>query len=95
VGDTLPSLALHGSWVAGDFRIGRSDLDLLALLAYDPSASMLATLAHVHDLLEQDHPEWADHVEVDYVSAAAIRDVLAGVAADHVMVRISPASRCT
>ena len=48
LGDDLLSLALHGSWVLGDFAPGRSDLDLLAVLATDPTGATLAALADVH-----------------------------------------------
>ena len=46
LGDDLLSLAIHGSWALGDFTPGRSDLDVLAVMATDPTA---ATLAELHD----------------------------------------------
>jgi predicted nucleotidyltransferase len=52
LGDDLLSLALHGSSVLGDFAPGRSDLDLLAVLATDPTAATLAGLDDVHARLE-------------------------------------------
>ena len=39
LGGELFSLAPHGSWALGDFTPGRSDLDVLAVLATDPTAA--------------------------------------------------------
>ena len=80
---------MHGSYVLGDYQPDRSDLDLLAVLAADPTASTLARLAAVHDALTTDAPESDGHVEVDYVSAAGVQAALRG-AEPHPMVRISP-----
>ncbi|HET7476464.1 MAG TPA: aminoglycoside adenylyltransferase domain-containing protein [Dermatophilaceae bacterium] len=90
LGDSLLSLCVHGSWVVGDFLIGRSDLDVLGVLSDDPSAATLRSLTGVHESLVRDFPEWSDHVEVEYVSPAAVRDVLLGGGQIHPMVRISP-----
>jgi len=90
LGDDLLSLALHGSWVLGDFAPGRSDLDVLAVLATDPTAATLAELDDVHARLEADFPEWSSHVEVDYVSAEAVEAVVQGSDESHPMIRISP-----
>ena len=90
LGDDLLSLALHGSSALGDFTPGRSDLDVLAVLATDPTAATLARLNHVHARLDTDFPEWNGHVEVDYVSAEAVEDVVQGTDEPHRMIRISP-----
>jgi hypothetical protein len=90
LGDELLSLSVHGSWVAGDFKLGRSDLDLLAVLAHDPDERTLARLTALHKAISAEAPEWDDHVEVDYVSLDAIAGVLAGDGQEHAMVRISP-----
>src|SRR5215207_9576778 len=58
LGDQLLSLALHGSWALGDFTPGRSDLDVLAVMATDPRAATLAALHEVHARLTTDFPEW-------------------------------------
>jgi predicted nucleotidyltransferase len=57
LGDDLLSLALHGSSALGDFAPGRSDLDVLAVMAADPSATTLAGLNDVHARLDTDFPE--------------------------------------
>lgn len=89
LGTSLLSLSVHGSYTAGDFHPGRSDLDLLALLAQDPDEAALSRLRVVHEELAGSNPDWSGHIEVDYVSPGAIDDVLAGGPA-HPMVRISP-----
>lgn len=90
LGEQLLSLSVHGSWVAGDFVPGRSDLDLLALLADDPDGRTLARLSAVHAAISAASPEWDNHVEVDYISIDAVASVLAQDGSEHPMVRISP-----
>jgi predicted nucleotidyltransferase len=90
LGDDLLSLALHGSAALGDFAPGRSDLDVLAVMATDPTAATLAALDDVHVRLDTDFPEWNGHVEVDYVSAEAVDAVVQGTDESHPMIRISP-----
>jgi hypothetical protein len=90
LGDDLLSLALHGSSALGDFAPGRSDLDVLAVLARDPTAAMMAGLDEIHARLDTDFPEWNGHVEVDYVSVRAVEAVVQGIAESHPMIRISP-----
>ena len=90
LGDELLSLSVHGSWVAGDFKLGRSDLDLLAVLADDPDEGTLARLVALHQAISAEAPEWDNHIEVDYISVAAVESVLVGDGQEHSMVRISP-----
>jgi predicted nucleotidyltransferase len=89
-GDDLLSLALHGSFALGDFAPGRSDLDVLAVLATDPTTPTLAVLNDIHARLDTDFPEWNGHVEVDYISAEAVDAVTRGSDESHPMIRISP-----
>ena len=90
LGVDLLSLALHGSWALGDFAPGRSDVDMLAVMAADPTAATLAVLNDVHARLDTDFPEWNGHIEVDYISADAVRAVVQGTDESHPMIRISP-----
>jgi predicted nucleotidyltransferase len=90
LGDDLLSLALHGSWVLGDFAPGRSDIDVLAVMATDPTSATLAVLDEMHARLDTDFREWMGHVEVDYVSAEAVEAVVQGTDESHSMIRISP-----
>lgn len=76
--------------MAGDFHAGRSDVDLVAVITHDPTATTVATLANIHDVLVREHPEWVDRVEVDYVSPKAVVDVISGTGQRHSMARISP-----
>jgi hypothetical protein len=89
-GDDLLSLGLHGSLALGDFAPGRSDLDVLAVMATDPTTATLAALNDVHARLDTDFPEWIGHVEVDYISVEAVKAVVQGTDESHPMIRISP-----
>lgn len=85
LGGQLTGLYVHGSLVAGDFAPGRSDLDLLAVLAADPVDELLVRLAELHQDLDRRHPEWAGRVEVEYVSVDALHGP-----EGHLIARISP-----
>jgi hypothetical protein len=88
LGGELFSLAPHGSWALGDFTPGRSDLDVLTVLATDPTAATLTALHEVHTRLTTDFPEWDSHVEVEYVSVEAIRAVVQGTDESHSMISV-------
>lgn len=89
LGDEVLSVAVHGSWALGDFSAGHSDLDVLVVLASDPTTATLASLHEVHARLAQEFPEWGDgHVEVEYVSAEAIRAVVRGTDDAHPMISV-------
>ena len=89
MGNQLLSVAVHGSWALGDFTPGHSDLDVLAVMATDPTPATLAAQHEVHARLGTDFPEWGDgHVEVEYVSAKAIRAVVHGTAESHPMISV-------
>ena len=85
--DRLLGLYLHGSFVAGDFDVNRSDIDLLAVLTDDPDEKLLDVLADLHSGLDRRHPRWAGRIEVEYVSLDAVRAV---PGRDHMIARISP-----
>ena len=85
--DSLLGLYLHGSLVAGDFDVNRSDLDLLAVLARDPDEKLLGVLAELHADLDRRHPLWAGRIEVEYVSLDAVH---AGPGRNQMIARISP-----
>lgn len=71
VGERLLGLYVHGSWVLGDLQDGRSDVDLLAVVADDPS-DLLEPLRAMHERLTADDPAWTDRVEVEYASTSAL-----------------------
>jgi hypothetical protein len=57
-GEVLPLTALwaHGSLASGDFVPGRSDLDLVALVAAPVTAAQRADLGRLHERLISDEP---------------------------------------
>lgn len=77
---TLPLLALwaHGSLALGDYQPGRSDLDLVALIAAPVGDASRLTLQQVHEALLG--MPLADKLHCSYV----VRAELAGTDRDHV-----------
>jgi aminoglycoside adenylyltransferase-like protein/nucleotidyltransferase-like protein len=72
LGDTLVGSYLFGSVVTGDFEPGVSDVDTIAVLGADLSASERSSLHELHRDIVRQLPEWDDRVEVVYVSRAAL-----------------------
>lgn len=86
--DDLLGLYLFGSLATGDFYEGRSDLDLIAVVASAVDDSRLNDLRIMHEEFEAARPEWRNRIEVLYLS----RDVLATFAGEPRgrVARISP-----
>jgi len=92
LGPTLLGLYVHGSWVAGDFALERSDLDLLAVLAGQPDEQVLDALGDAHEGLDARHPTWRGRLEVEYVGVDTVA-AFAGGGTDpggHRIARVSP-----
>jgi Nucleotidyltransferase domain len=81
VADVIPLVALwaHGSLALGDFQPGRSDLDLVAIVAADISDAQREQLQRTHEALICDE-ELADKLHCSYV----VRDQLANAGRCHV-----------
>ena len=88
LGGELLSLAPHGSWALGDFNPDRSDIDVLVVLATDPTAATQAALHEMHARLATDLPEWDGRVEVEYVSVEAITAVVQGTDESHPLISV-------
>ncbi len=80
VGHVLPLAALwaHGSLALGDFQPGRSDLDLIALIAAPITAAQRQALQGAHEALLG--LPLADKLHCAYV----VRDEVAGADREHV-----------
>ncbi|MFJ8045427.1 nucleotidyltransferase domain-containing protein [Kitasatospora sp. NPDC096147] len=76
----VPTVAVwaHGSLALGDFQPGRSDLDLIAVLAEAPSAETRERLVGLHRRLRAEEPT-AEKLHCSYLA----RDALAEAGADH------------
>jgi aminoglycoside adenylyltransferase-like protein len=72
-GDTLAGLYLYGSLVSGDFVTGISDLDLLAVTTRDLHDDDVAPLEALHAAIVAERPEWADRIEIAYLSAQGLK----------------------
>jgi len=89
LGDAVRSVIGHGSWVHGDFAVGRSDLDVLVVLRADRTPTPVEQMAPVLDGIVGQHPQWRDRLEVGFVSREAVADVLAG-RGERMVARVSP-----
>ncbi|RKE22591.1 nucleotidyltransferase domain-containing protein [Streptomyces sp. TLI_171] len=74
-----PVVALwaHGSLAHGDYRHGRSDLDLIAVLPAGPDARLRAELTDLHQGLTSERPDAAG-LHCSYLSRDAVADPAAG-----------------
>jgi predicted nucleotidyltransferase len=87
LGEQIVSILLWGSAVLGDYRPGRSDVDLIVGLDRDPDATTVAALKPVHERIEAALPEWRNRIEVAYVGIASLQQFRTR---EHAIVRLSP-----
>lgn len=73
LGNKLVGVYLYGSLVAGDFDPGISDVDLLAATSDDIDEREFSALKKMQDGIVLDHPEWADRLEIAYLSRHALK----------------------
>ena len=72
LGDDLVALWVYGSAVTGDFDVGVSDVDLIAVTRAGVDPNKLADLGRMHDDLVDRHGEWRDRIEVVYLARATL-----------------------
>jgi predicted nucleotidyltransferase len=73
-GSDLLGLYLFGSLAAGGFYPGRSDLDLIAIIASEIEAgSQLEELRSLHDAFLSERPTWIERIEVAYVERGVLQ----------------------
>jgi streptomycin 3"-adenylyltransferase len=69
LGSDLLGLYLFGSLAAGGFYPGKSDLDLMAIVAAPiEQGQQLGALRTLHDAFVAERPTWVERVEVSYVT---------------------------
>ncbi|MFC5382089.1 aminoglycoside adenylyltransferase domain-containing protein [Aquipuribacter nitratireducens] len=92
LGPALAGVYLHRRLAAGDFCLGRSDVDLLAVLTQQPDEELLVRLRVVHDQVDARFPMWRGRVEVEYVALDTVRRLTTGdaLAEPGVIARVSP-----
>jgi len=86
LGPKLVGVAIFGSLVTGAYEPGISDIDLVAALTGDLDATEGAGLERMHSAIAAAHPEWAERIEVGYLSRATLAAFVPGLP----MGRISP-----
>ena len=72
LGVNLVGTYLFGSVVTGDFEPGISDVDTVAVVLSDLTATQLAALERLHRDIVEEMPQWEDRVEVVYLSSLAL-----------------------
>ena len=73
LGDTLVGCYLYGSAVWGDFDDDISDIDLLVVLTHDVGDALFARLDGWHQDVEARFPDWAERIEIAYISTTALQ----------------------
>jgi hypothetical protein len=77
-GDDLVGAYLYGSAIEGDFLPALSDLDLVIVTARPTDDLPFDRFAGVVERLQAREPEWADRLDLTFVSRQALADVDAG-----------------
>ena len=74
LGSDLLGLYLFGSLAVGAFYPGKSDLDLMAIVAAEvEEGQQLEALRGLHDAFVAEWPAWVERVEVAYVPRGVLR----------------------
>ncbi len=74
LGPDLLGLYVFGSLAAGGFYPGKSDLDLMAVVAAEiEEGQQLDALRGLHDAFVSERPAWVERVEVAYVAREVLR----------------------
>jgi hypothetical protein len=73
LGAKLSGLYVVGSLVTGDFDFRSSDIDLIAVLAKDPTDPEVQALGEMHAEIAQQQPFWVDRIEILYVTQARLQ----------------------
>ena len=90
----LLGLYLFGSLAAGGFCPGKSDLDLMAIIAAEvEEGSQLEELRSLHDAFLSERPTWIERIEVAYVERGVLQTF--GDRPSGRIAVINPASRFT
>lgn len=73
LGARLVGMYVFGSLVTGDFDFDVSDIDLVAITTQDISQEDLERLKKLHEEIARENKDWADRIEVGYISKVKIR----------------------
>jgi predicted nucleotidyltransferase len=74
LGTDLLGMYLFGSLAAGGFYPGKSDLDLMAIIAAPvEEGEQLDALRTLHDAFLSERPAWVERVELSYVALDVLR----------------------
>lgn len=71
LGDDVVAIYIYGSYVAGDFEPGVSDLEV-AVTAREVGELDVVGLGRTHRSFADRHPDWSDRIEAVYISVDAL-----------------------
>jgi hypothetical protein len=74
--ENLVGLYLSGSLTYGDFELGRSDIDLQAVVKRPLNEGELASIEQLHKDLSERYPAWESRLECSYVPLELMREIL-------------------
>jgi predicted nucleotidyltransferase len=72
LGDAIEGVYLFGSLTSGDFDEALSDVDLLVAVTSDLDDLQFRRLGEMHDSFARRHPDWADRLDLSYLSREAL-----------------------
>ena len=73
LGDKLIGIYLYGSLVTGDFDLGISDLDLVAVMTEELDEFSFAALHQLHQRVVDAYPDWDNRLELAYLSRHGLK----------------------
>jgi len=74
IGNNLVGLYLTGSLTYGDFDLGSSDIDFLAIMNQRLAAEKFEQIKSMHEQIGKTHPKWAKRMEGSYITKAMLEE---------------------
>ncbi len=74
--ENLVGFYLTGSLTYGDFKLDRSDIDLLVALKNQLSQDEFSAVKQFHERVEQDYGDWKDRIECSYLPINLLSEIL-------------------
>lgn len=72
----LIGVYLLGSLTYGDFKPGRSDIDLMVVIKYKVTDNQLIQIKSLHNKIDEIYPEWNHRIECSYTPIAMLSSIV-------------------
>lgn len=76
LGENLIGLYLFGSLTYGDFNLGRSDIDLVAMIHKPLDYRTIEQVKQLHQQIAKDCQAWSDRLECSYMPVDMLKTIL-------------------